>query len=83
MTVEELDWKPLGTAPRDGRIVLLTWMDDGKPQDIVPMKWDAEFENGLFPDIVGMWVMSDASMTWTEHDPTGAPTHWADIPGRN
>lgn len=33
------DWQPIEAAPRDGSVVLLTWMDDGEPQEIWPMQW--------------------------------------------
>ena len=70
-------WQDIGTAPRDGTIIELTWMDDGKPQEIWPMQWAHIQRNDLFaPGIVGMWIIPDGSMTWTEHDPAGAPTHW-------
>lgn len=70
-------WQPLSSAPRDGTVVELTWMDDGKPQEIWPMQWAHIQRNDLFASgVVGMWVVPDGSLTWTEHNPDGAPTHW-------
>ena len=70
-------WQPIATAPRDGTIVDLTWMDDGEAQEIWPMQWGHIQRNGLFaPGVTGMWIVPDGSLTWTEHDPAGAPTHW-------
>ena len=78
------DWQGIATAPRDGTIIELTWMDDGKPQEIWPMQWSHIQRNGLFaPGVVGMWVVPDGSLTWTEHDPAGAPTHWRPSPPRD
>jgi hypothetical protein len=71
------DWKTMDSAPRDGTIVELTWMDKGRPQEIYPMQWGHIQKNGLFaPGVTGMWVMPNGAATWTEHDPDGAPTHW-------
>lgn len=70
------DWHPIATAPRDGSLVYLTWMEGGQPQEQWPMRWDVEATNGLFPDVKGMWVLDGGGATWTEHDPDGAPTHW-------
>ncbi|MET4529119.1 hypothetical protein [Bradyrhizobium sp. JR18.2] len=70
-------WQPIATAPRDGTVVELTWMDNGRPQEIYPMQWGHIQRNKLFAgDTVGMWIMPNGAATWTEHDPDGAPTHW-------
>lgn len=70
-------WRPIETAPRDGTVIELTWMDKGRPQEIWPMQWGHIQRNPLFAgDTVGMWVMPNGGATWTEHDPEGAPTHW-------
>lgn len=79
------DWQPISTAPRDGSEVELTWMDDGKPQEIYPMRWNRFAENPLFQDGKGIWAMhsrttNEIYLTWTESDPDGAPTHWRSLP---
>lgn len=70
------DWQPIETAPRDGTVIDLTWMEDGKPAEIWPMQWGHIQQNGLFPGQVGMWVATDGSCTWSETHTDGAPTHW-------
>lgn len=72
MTRIPSDWQPIDTAPRDGTIVELT---DGDMT--FAMRWSATQRNPFFaPGVTGMWVVPNGSMTWTEHDPDGAPTHW-------
>lgn len=68
-------YEPIETAPKDGRLVRLCWMYNGEPQDEFVMMWDDTMRNGLFPGAVGMWTLSDKSMTWME-SPDGGPTHW-------
>lgn len=71
------EWQTIATAPRDGTPIVLTWMDDGKPQDQWLMQWGHIQRNELFaPGVVGMWITPDGCFTWTEDNPKGAPTHW-------
>ena len=70
------EWQTIDSAPRNGTIVDLTWMENGRPQEIWPMQWGHIQRNGLFPDVVGMWVAPGGGVTWNEADPEGAPTHW-------
>lgn len=80
----ETDWQPISSAPRDGQQILLTWFDDGRPQEIWAMQWAHIQRNSLFaPGITGMWTTPDGGLTWTEHDPDGAPTHWMPIPNKD
>ena len=76
-TIHPIEWQPISTAPRDGTEVDLTWMEDGKPQEVFPMRWQLFRAGGGW----GIWAMmgrvSGALLcTWTEEDPDGAPTHW-------
>ena len=81
------DWQPIATAPRDGTEILLTWMENGTPAEIYPMRWNPFASNPLVQSGNGMWAMHDLAnsellVTWSETDPDGAPTHWRAIPAR-
>jgi hypothetical protein len=69
------DWQPIDTAPKDGTLLVLCWMDNGVPQETFLMQWGHIQANGLFPGKVGMWVAPDGSFTWND-DGGGGPTHW-------
>lgn len=67
---------PYATAPKTGRLIGLWAEDVGGP---FPMRWVPDASNPLVGDHKGLWVLSDGSMTWSDHDPDGAPTHWQEI----
>ena len=74
-------WQPIDSAPKDGRIVDLTWMGADGPEEIWPMQWDSRASNPLAQQGTGIWVLRNAvtgqtEMTWTEKDPEVGPTHW-------
>jgi len=69
------DWRPITDEIKDGRLVKLTWMHDGEPQDTAQMRWSAIARNLLFPKEVGFWVTPCGTFTWNPHDGFG-PTHW-------
>lgn len=74
-------WHPISTAPRDGTVVDLTWMEDGHPQEIFSMCWNQFAGNPLVQSGKGIWAMHSRVSgrilaTWCEQDPDGAPTHW-------
>lgn len=74
------EWQDISTAPKDGTLIELTWMENGRPQEIWPMQWAHIQKNGFFPGKVGMWTAPDGSCTWNDEDPDGAPTHWRPVP---
>ena len=64
--------QPIETAPRDGTLIVVGDPDAGW----FPMQWGHIQQNGFFaPGVVGMWIMPDGSMTWTEHGGFG-PSEW-------
>lgn len=75
------DWQPIGPAPRDGTEVELTWMENGRPQEVYPMVWNRFATNWIVQGHKGIWAMhnrktGEIMVTWSEADPEGAPTHW-------
>lgn len=75
------EWQSMDTAPRDGSMIDLTWMDNDRPQEIYPMCWNQFAENQIVQRGKGIWAIHSKTngallMTWCEQDPDGAPTHW-------
>jgi hypothetical protein len=63
---------PIATAPKDGTLIMVGDPDVGE----FPMRWGHIQRNEFFaPGSVGMWIMIDGSMTWSEADDCG-PTTW-------
>lgn len=84
MGLEVSEWQPIETAPRDGTEVELTWLENGRPQEIWPLCWNRFATNHLVQDHKGIWAMHDRLtgalvMTWSEENPDGAPTHWRPV----
>ena len=67
-----MDWQPIETAPKDNQPVELTWLKDGKPQEIWEMHWG---HINVFPNEGGMWRMFDGSFSWNDIGLPG-PTHY-------
>lgn len=67
---------PYATAPKDGRIIGLSAEGEGP----FPMRWDPDATNWIIGPHVGLWITADGSMTWSDHDPKYAPTHWEELP---
>lgn len=74
------EWQPIETAPKDGTLIILSWLEDGEPQEQWPCQWGHIQRNGFFPGKVGMWTAPDGSYTWGDSHPDGAPTHWRPFP---
>ena len=73
------DWRPIETAPKDGRVIEITALfDDGEVFEIWPMSWAHIQRNGLFPGVVGMWT-SAGEITWNGTPDEGGPTHWRPV----
>lgn len=70
------DWQSIDTAPKDGSVIELTWMEHGEPQEIWPMQWGHIQRNGILPGVIGMWIVPDGSITWNDDGMGGGPTHW-------
>lgn len=79
--MDAVEWQPIATAPRDGTEIELTWMENDRPQEIYPMRWNRFAGNKLVQDEKGIWAMHSRTngallSTWCEQNPDGAPTHW-------
>lgn len=65
------DFRPIGTAPKDGTLIIVAHEDCGA----FPMRWKAEGYNPPFSVREGLWEAWDGSFTWVDHDDLG-PSHW-------
>lgn len=68
-----LGFEPYATVPKDGKLVLLWSSDTGA----YLMRWSDRDTNSLVQKGLGIWVLEGGGMTWSDHRPNGAPTHWA------
>lgn len=73
-------WKPIETAPKDGRVIRLGFMEDGAIAQTADMQWSHIQRNGLFPGQVGMWVCPGGNFTWNPVPAEFGPTHWMPLP---
>lgn len=65
------DRLPIATAPRDGRTIIVGHPEMGE----YVMRWVADAESPFVPGVVGLWVTSTNSLTWTDALDHG-PTYW-------
>jgi hypothetical protein len=75
MTMTQMQWQPIETAPRDGTLIEVHDPDVGG----APMRWNPEGFNPLVSKKPGIWETSDKSLTWCEDDGYG-PTMWRPLP---
>lgn len=72
------DKRPMETAPRDGRYVMVGPDECGND---LKMRWSIERVNHpIFqPEGHGIWVSDGDNFTWSEAIPDGAPEYWREI----
>lgn len=76
-----MEWKTMESAPRDGTEVVLTWFENGEPQEQWTMRWNPFGRNPLVQSTRGIWEIRDPRtqeivLTWSEANHEGAPTHY-------
>lgn len=73
-----MNWQTIGSAPKDGSLILLTaFEDDGEQSETHEMQWAHIQRNGLFPGAIGMWTHPSGAYTWNDDGEGGGPTHWS------
>lgn len=74
------EWKFIDSAPRDGSYIILASLNkNNEVEESYEMRWDKDFENGLFPDVKGFWVNESNTLTWCDVIIEFGPTHWKEI----
>ena len=68
--------QPIETAPKDGTLIELMAIEDGRVRDTCAMRWCAIQRNRLFSGVTGMWTAPDGGFTWNGTQENGGPTHW-------
>ena len=64
-------WLPIGTAPRDARVIEVTDLDTAAAE----LWWNAAGTNELVQKTAGIWEAVGGGFTWSEAAGAG-PTHW-------
>lgn len=73
--VDVTPWRPIATAPKDGRVIWIAHDDVGAFR----MAWNPIATNEMFaPGQLGMWETIDTGMTWADYDDAG-PDSWLPI----
>jgi len=67
-------YKEMPPEYKDGRLVLLA---DPEVGENFLMRWNPDGYNILFSkEKVGIWILVDGTMTWSDEDPDAAPGWW-------
>lgn len=73
-------WLPIETAPKDGRLVLVSFGSKG----VRAVSWDTPFHDVADED-TGLWCVDDDKhgpypLRGYSHNTPTAPTHWQPLP---
>lgn len=84
--LDQLEWRPIETAPRDGRKIMLWYLNGNHKPRTVMGKWLSE-EDAVYTDIDGVGLEAgwyECIDNWDDYTEVsihqGEPTHWKPLP---